>query len=204
MKSSIEFNIQDNPNKLTKEKPVFEPKYQMTNAYDKVVKEFVGSNKQIQNGSSIGHIKNQLSENNTFNRKDFSTLNNKEKKILDYNPNLSQEAIKKRVEQINESKQKELDDKSKEYQIKVGSNSRETYFNNLNSNIFNSKEREKVNKNFKPQTKETKTKEEVKGQEELSKENTIKAKPQSDLQGWTNTADWRNANTNNHFNLKEE
>lgn len=203
MKSSIEFNIQDNPNKLTKEKPVFEPKYQVTNAYDKLVKEFVGSNKQTQNGSSIGHIKNQLSKNNTFNRKDFSTLNNKEKKILDNNPNLSQEAIKKRVEQINENKQKEVEDRSKEYQSKVGSNSRETYFNNLNSNIFNCKEREEVNKRFKPQT-QTKTIEEVKGPEESSTENKIKAKPQSDLQGWTNNADWRNANTNNHFNLKEE
>ena len=125
----------------------------MTNAYDRVVKEFVGNNKQTQNGSSIGHIKNQLSENNTFNRKDFTTLNNKEKKILDNNPNLTQEEIKKRVEQINEKKLREIEDKAKEYQSKIGTNSRETYFNNLNSNIFNSKEIENDESDLNPMSK---------------------------------------------------
>jgi len=171
------------------------------------LKEFGGTDKASKESSfssSIGHFKNNQSKlNSQFDRKIFSDLSTTERILIDKNPHLTIEEIKELGKSNNRAKKEEAKKIENEYKSKVGSSARETYYNNLNSNIFNDKKKNIAS--FKPTTNETeKKKDNNLTEKEIDQSTQIKAKPKGELSGWVNNLDWREVNTSQHFNIKQE
>ncbi len=204
LKSNIVFDIQDSK-KETKPKDSFEPKYQYDNAFNMKLREFGGNDKSSKENpvtSSIGHFKsNQSKLNSQFDRKTFTELSRIERMLIDKNPNLTIREIENLGKNIR-IKQKEAKKNENDYKSKVGSSARETYYNNLNSNIFNDKKKKAAA--YKPLTNEHEKKKEANlTDKDIDQPNQIKAKPKGELSGWVNNLDWREVNTSQHFNIKQ-
>lgn len=204
MKSQIEFNITETSSQSkhykNKSETNFIPKFASESPYERHLKEFVGASIQSNEvpNSSIGHISTKKVEQNNFDRKQFSNLNYKEKRLLDVSPNLTPEEIQTHIKQNEIQKQNEQSKKDKEVNSKKGQTARETLQNNLNSDIFGNK---KKNQPGPPQPVKAK-KEEKKNQNEEKK---IKSKPKGDLQGWSYDVDWRQIDSQkNYFDKREE
>lgn len=180
----------------------FVPKFASESPYERHLKEFVGSNISSTEvpSSSIGHISTKKVEQNNFDRKQFSNLNYKEKRLLDVSPNLTPDEIQTHIKQTEIQKQNEQINMDKEANSKKGQTARETLQNNLNSDIFGNKKKT----NIKPaSTQATKPKKEEKKNQ--NEEKKIKSKPKGDLQGWSYNVDWRQIDSQkSYFDKREE
>jgi len=166
LKSQIEFNLVDGPKKDKKTSELnFKPKFRDENAFSRRVKEFYGATENPSSGgteadslptSSVGHINAKNTTNNTFDRKGFTNLTFKEKKILETCPQLSPEEVKAHVRKVDIIKSKEQAIKDVELETKKGDNCKSTYYSQQGSDIFNSK------KSHKGKFKNNSNKEEVK------------------------------------------
>lgn len=220
LKSQIEFNLNDAPNKQIKRKDnEFQPKFKDENAFSRRIKEVYGSNENLNNSnriydsnnlptSSIGHISKNKTANNTFDRKDFSELTFKEKKILENNPKLKREEVKLHVQKMELNKLKSNAEKDVDIMSKVGDNSKETYYNHQESNIFNSKKpiRSKMHNysiaNRKDILEKTKLIQDKKNKEKESEINDHKKRIPVDS-AWSCNLDWKEINGPLYFHRPE-
>lgn len=138
-KSQIEFNLQDKI-KNEKHKDVFTPKYkqEVFNPFERRVKEFYGTEipSNVNSKSSVGHFDKIKSTNNTFKRSEFKDLSYKEKKILENNPELTKDNLKMYVENNDFNKEKAKQSIKNEEENKKGGDCKETYYKQMDSNIF--------------------------------------------------------------------
>jgi len=210
-KSNIEFNLVDKPqsSKTTTKKEEFQPKYlnENDNAFKRRIKEVYGSEHYENNYcneklplSSVGHIQTSKISNNTFDRKDFSQLSGKEKKILENCPGLTSEEVKQQIKKNEKLKNKEIMSKEHEVNQKKGVDSKSTLYSQLDSDIFNNKPKHKGNANNKAnKDKEVKTENEKMPQQQSEKGiNAFKKKLTNDSP-WVSGLDWKDINGEVYF-----
>lgn len=187
---------------------MFQPKFKDQNAFSRRVKEiYGGENQKVTEevelpSSSVGHIGIIKEVNNTFDRKDFVNLTFKEKKVLENFPNLTLTEIRQQVKKSDRVKEKDIAHKEVEQKTKQGSSSKSTYYNQLESNIFNSKTayaRKGIKNNS------------ITCQEDLKKkcenvnnnDKDYKKKPTQDS-AWTYNLNWKEIDGNLYFHKKDE
>ena len=211
----------DNPNKdiKTKVNNYFEPLYKSDNPYNRYMKEFgsVNYNKNnINNNSnsnlnqptknSIGLISNKRKEENCIvNRKDFSDLNYKEKKIQDLFPYMTNNQVKEFIKKQEENKKKLQKLSKVEENNKKGSNAKESYYRQtMESNVFDDEDK-LINKSFSNNYNSYITKK-VSNKINLNNNdnNKMKVKPKKDISSWVNNLDWKNIDSTVYFNNKDK
>jgi hypothetical protein len=149
--------------------------------------------------SSVGHINIINEGNNTFDRKNFTQLTFKEKKILENFPNLTLDEIRQQVKVNERLKEKELAYKEIEQKNKQGDSSSSTYYNQLESNIFNKKKdytrKSKKNNSIACQ-EELKSKVDL---ESLKKKESDYKKKLTETNAWSNKLDWKEIDCQLYF-----
>lgn len=201
--------MEDGPKKEKKDNTNFQPKFKDENAFGRRVKEFYGgeSQKFKEEGeiptSSVGHIGIKTEVNNTFDRKNFTNLTFKEKKILENFPNLTLTEIRQQAKKGERVKEKELAHKEIEQKTKQGDTSKSTYYNQLESNIFNNKKEytRKSNKYNSITCKEDLIKEESTSNSNVNKDHK---KKQTEDSAWSYNLNWKEIDSQLYFHKKED
>ena len=149
-------------------------------------------------------------ENNTFDRKDFSGLTTKEKKLLEVSPNLTPDEIKTHLLKVDFDKSKQNAKIENELNSKKGENSRDTYYQHLDSDIFHTqnkvknipkhaKQKSHANIQVKNTLDQNKNPFIINGKNEK-----VKSKPTGELKGWSCKLDWKDINGAVYFHKKNE
>lgn len=198
LKSQICFDLQDGPskNKSDSTKSSFQPKFKDANAFNRRVKEFYGNvDEESIPQSSMGHIAQGKVLNNTFKREDFSSLTVKEKKILEICPQMTKDEVKVHLQRIEMQKEQDQASKFNEIEHKKGENSKQTYFNQQDSNIFNLKKKKNYSISNKADLEETVKKE----------PKTVKNGKRiiSDESAWSSKLNWKEIDSMTYFHKKD-
>lgn len=219
-KSQIEFNLNDNPNKqIVKKSNDFIPKFKDENAFSRRIQEVYGSKENVSETSkaynsnnlptsSIGHINMNKPNNNTFDRKNFTELSFKEKKILEHNPRLTLDEVKLQVQKNELNRLKNNAERDVEVMTKIGENPKETYYHQQESDIFHCKKpSHKKKNNFsisnKNDIKEKSSLINKKKENDSKVSNDHKKKIPVDS-AWSCNLDWKDINGPVYFHRKEQ
>ena len=241
-RSNVSFNILDkedtntnntnnfNKNNKSNKSNSFIPSFNadLNNPHARKVKEFYNTNllsadydpNKVKN--STGHIQKSKEKNNP-NRKVFSKLNYKEKKVLETCPHYSHEQIQNHIKTQNNNSENSrnfnaLNSNSNNSKNKT---SKEMFYTNMTSNIFNDKTKDKKNKTFAKFSKNNDKNNKDKDNEHLNannrisvvrnpknNSNTIETEPShnrnnNNLNCWNAKLDWKEINGELYFHKKK-
>ncbi len=126
----------------------------------------------------------------------------KEKKVLENFPNLTLTEIRQQVKKSEREKEKNNAHKEIEQKVKQGGSSKSTYYNQLESNIFNSKTvyDRKGNKNNSICCQDDLKK---KNENEVKTQKDYKKKPSQDS-AWTYNLNWKQIDSQLYFHKKDD